>query len=470
MYWEWHDGRPYLRPMGNDDPQVHLTQGSSSESHNIRRVPVDQASRILGVHLSPDGDFSQHIRVMKEKADFYASRLRSPKLTASDVQIFHRTIYTPAMKYSLPAIAVDEEVFAPVQSKVVAAILNGLGVSRTVPTAIRHGPTSMGGLDLLDLRTEAGVSALKLLRDSIFSRSETGKMILINLYYSQLESGLGDPLLVQPSIPVSYLTPTWITSIRQFLYQHNLQIYLTESYEPPLRTQHDQYIMHAEHLTHFTVSEKLDINLVRIFLQAVTLFDISAGTDGRTICPLSYRGERPPDFVSRPSWPRQSPPSAAQIRVWKTYLGIGFLRSSVFWIHPLGPLVQLPFLLPSDMLTTPKSPSAYSTLKAYLRHIPSFFRRLISHHDQVATDLEVWRAFRSKSRLEIVTDGGLAENVGTFGWRLIRPPTTVLFQGSGPIDGPLELGTSTRSELGGLAAPLLLVAAVSRFWGGLHQI
>ena len=101
--------------------------------------------------------------------------------------------------------------------------------------------------------------------------------------------------------------------------------------------------------------------------------------------------------------------------------------------------------------------------------LPDFYRRLLYHHEQQATNLAVWRAFRSRSRLEIVTDGSLAQSIGTFGWRLIRPPALVLFQGSGPIDGPVELGSSLRSELGGFAAPLLLVAAVSRFWGLPHR-
>ena len=50
------------------------------------------------------------------------------------------------MKYSLPALAISKECFAPVQSKVLASILNGIGIARTIPTAFRHGPESMGGL------------------------------------------------------------------------------------------------------------------------------------------------------------------------------------------------------------------------------------------------------------------------------------------------------------------------------------
>ena len=83
------------------------------------------------------------------------------------------------MEYSLPAIAVNEECFAPVQSKIVTAMLNGIGVSHTIPTAIQgHGPISMGGLDLLDLRMEAGISAIKLLQNAIFASSETGHIVV----------------------------------------------------------------------------------------------------------------------------------------------------------------------------------------------------------------------------------------------------------------------------------------------------
>ena len=233
LYWEWIEGRPRLRPIADTDLPVTLTQGSKPAEIPIKRQSLDHATRILSVHFSPLGDFSTQQQILKDKADSYASTLKSPRLTAADIRVFHRSIYAPAMKYSLPAIAVDEECFAPVQSKILAAMLNGIGVARTIPTAIRHGRhISMGGLDLLDLRTEAGISAIKLLRNSIFASSETGKMIIINQYQSQLESGLGVPLLEDPSIAVSYLTPTWLTSIRQFAFQQNLAITLTEAVEP----------------------------------------------------------------------------------------------------------------------------------------------------------------------------------------------------------------------------------------------
>ena len=76
MYWEWSEGRPRLRRMQPTDPSVTMmTQGASLNLDTIKQVPLDTASRVLGVYLCPSGDFSEHLRVMKTKADLYSIRL-----------------------------------------------------------------------------------------------------------------------------------------------------------------------------------------------------------------------------------------------------------------------------------------------------------------------------------------------------------------------------------------------------------
>jgi hypothetical protein len=104
----------------------------------------------------------------------------SPRMTATDIAIFHQSIYIPSMRYSLAAIAADEEALAPFQSKIIQTILQKLHLSSTTPTSLRHGPIELGGVGLYDLRTEAGVEALKFLRNSLYSDSEAGNLIRLN--------------------------------------------------------------------------------------------------------------------------------------------------------------------------------------------------------------------------------------------------------------------------------------------------
>ena len=222
LRWEWDKGRPVIRPMHPTDPSIQLQQGSSSEKTTIQRSALDEPHRMLGVLLNPLGDFGDHIRSLKTKADTFAIRILSLRLTSSDVRTFHRSTYVPSMRYGLAAVAVDEEVLGQVQSKIVQSILKKWHVQSTIPTAIRHGPAEFGGLGIYDIRTEAGLEAIKIFRGSIFANSENGKLLRMNLRYSQLESGIGQPLLENPGIYLSYITPSWVVLLRQYLYNHNL--------------------------------------------------------------------------------------------------------------------------------------------------------------------------------------------------------------------------------------------------------
>jgi hypothetical protein len=89
MYWDWKQGRPILRKIQDDDPTVNLRRNNSDITTPIKRLEVATSSRILGVYQTPEGDFSDHIEMLKNKADKYAGYLRSPRLSALDVEIFH---------------------------------------------------------------------------------------------------------------------------------------------------------------------------------------------------------------------------------------------------------------------------------------------------------------------------------------------------------------------------------------------
>ena len=177
LRWEWKQGRPVIRPIVPTDPVVQLKQGCSDETTQIRRSQLDESQRMLGVILNPNGDFGDHTKFLKSKADSFAHRLLSPRLSSEDVRIFHRSTYIPSMRYGLSAIALDEELLGQVQSKVVQSILKKWNVQSTIPTAIKHGPAEYGGLDIFDLRTEAGMEAINFLRDSVYTGSENGKLL-----------------------------------------------------------------------------------------------------------------------------------------------------------------------------------------------------------------------------------------------------------------------------------------------------
>jgi hypothetical protein len=133
-----------------------------------------------------------------------------------------------------------------------------------------------------------------------------------------------------------------------------------------------------------------------------------------------------------------------------------------FWKHPPNPCMRH-----SDKgrkLKVNESSTSFESLKDHIRTLPRKQRRHLSEWKQTATDIQVWRAFRSRKKLRLATDGGLSGRKSTHGW-VLATDNTVLFTGAGPVNGPFDLTMSTRSKLGGLAASLLLFVSIAKMWG-----
>jgi hypothetical protein len=471
VYWEWDKGRPKFRQILPTDPKLTLyTKLGSSDAQTIPRMPLEHSARVLGVRLSPSGRFSDHIQVYKQKADTFAARLISPRIGATEARIFHRSIYVPSMRYGLASVSADEEELNCIQTRILASILQKMKVSRTLPTSIRHGPYELGGLDLYDLRTELGIEMIKFMRDAIFSNSSAGRMLVLNLQYLQLEAGIGPSILENPAIPLSYLTPSWLVSVRKFLAKHNMSITLTDQPTLQLSGLKDHFVMSPQHLSRYSKIQQYDINLVRLFLQVNTLADMTDPKTPNQIRPEYLDAKRPLGLASSYNWPRQASPTIAQRKLWKRFLVSSYMRYVPYWKEaPLtsqSPIRGSALVETSIPLDTP-SPTSMP-LSDYLKILPRSQRRMLSDVEQIATDIQVWRAFRSREQLYIASDGGLSGNQGTFGW-VLTTSKHVLFQCGGPVDGPFDVLNSTRSELCGFASSLLMIAAISRNWGLRHR-
>ena len=105
------------------------------------------------------------------------------------------------------------------------------------------------------------------------------------------------PLLENPHIRISYLTSTWTTSLQQFLFQHNLQVTLTDILNIQIRGQYDECIMNIDMLTRYTPQQQHNFNLVRLHLQVITEADMAL--TNLEACPFHIKGQRRPHQVIR---------------------------------------------------------------------------------------------------------------------------------------------------------------------------
>ena len=150
------------------------------------------------------------------------------------------------------------------------------------------------------------------------------------------------------------------------------------------------------------------------------------------------------------------------MRLWTRFIRSSYLRYTPYWkVNPLG--------TPQSALVPPPLSTSFPEIFSYISNLKSQTeRRLLDGLEQQATDDQVFRAFRSKARLYIASDGGLFHTSATHGW-VLSTRTPVLFTCSGPVDGPFDTNSSTRSELGGCASSLFLLSSLSKVWGTRHR-
>jgi hypothetical protein len=81
---------------------------------------------------------------------------------------------------------------------------------------------------LLDMSVEQGVHQIKHFMNHVFAQDTVGDLIMIKLRSLQIESGSGLHLLEAPKEHISYLIPSWITSLHEFLAKNDITMEYTK--------------------------------------------------------------------------------------------------------------------------------------------------------------------------------------------------------------------------------------------------
>ena len=73
-----------------------------------------------------------------------------------------------------------------------------MGIDRTTATAVRHGPTSLGVMNVIHLATEQAVEHTKLMISHLRKEDEIGRMIQTSIDQLQIQAGTSWAVLSQP--------------------------------------------------------------------------------------------------------------------------------------------------------------------------------------------------------------------------------------------------------------------------------
>ena len=186
---------------------VHTTAGPPILLHSspnldnpatIQCVSTATGMRTLGVRLAPDGNDHDEFSYRIQQATKMQQRVAAAPLGREYVGIGFRAIWQMMIQYPLGATCFTVQQCAKIQAKYLPTFLSKMGINRMTATAVRHGPTYLGGMETFHLETEQGVQHSKLVLAHMRKNDEVGQMLQISIDHLQLQAGVSWPVLSQP--------------------------------------------------------------------------------------------------------------------------------------------------------------------------------------------------------------------------------------------------------------------------------
>jgi hypothetical protein len=322
LSWSWKTGGSKLNSIHDTPAEVKLTsEGDVNHKITIPRIEATSSFRTLGVHLSPSGSNTGALAVMESFVLDYCTTLRGSHLNRQDALMSYIQYLLPKLRFQPPVLSLTKRQCDKLVSPIYMALLPKLHINRHTSRSIIFGPERLGGLSLPHIYVVTNIDKLQLFLGHLRIKDRTGNLIHIDLTYLQLLSGSGTFFMNQDPSTYSWIDTGWLHSLWVFTSHHSLHFYYPKQWLPLKSRQNDKFFMEIFNTLKGTYKDMEILNRCRLFLQVITLSDITNAAGDRLI----IEAKTGLLLSSRPSsllWPNQGPPSQANWKVWKHYLSL----------------------------------------------------------------------------------------------------------------------------------------------------
>ena len=343
-FWKFSiQGAPVLSNISHEITPLQILDSHTGNAQTLEYLPPSVAHKTLGHYKEPMGLQKMQFRQLKAKSDDITAFLWSNHFTREEAWTFYRSCYIPAVTYPLASSFLTQSQLKHIQCKAMAIITAKCGFNRNTKTEVLYGPKELGGADFRHLIVQQGIAQTMYFLRHWRSQSSTGKLLKCTMAWAQLTAGTSYPILERVTDPLPHLEAKWIGSLRNFLATISASIQLDDPCIPAPQREHDHYLMDMiAQSARFTPAEIRKLNYCRLYLQAVTLSDITK-PNGWDLDPCLLQG-RPSLYSSCTRWHtvNQDRPSEQEWKLWKLANGLwGDHTGRLFqglgaWTQPLS--------------------------------------------------------------------------------------------------------------------------------------
>jgi hypothetical protein len=252
---------------------------------NIAVVDPTTGSESTLQYLSPleaaPGTQRRQFAELLKKSNEATTFIDSSSLTQSEAWTYYYACYLPSIGYPLANCYFTKQHLSKVQRKTMMQILSKCGYNRNTKRRYYTPPLQYGGANFRHLYDQQGLGQLTHFIRHWRQRTVAGQRLRSVVAWAQFSSGMASPILEAPSRTIPHLESKWLASLRVYLASINASLHLDMTGLPPLEREHDGFIMDwIVQSNKFTDKEVVRLNYCRLFLNAVTLSDLTV-TNGK---------------------------------------------------------------------------------------------------------------------------------------------------------------------------------------------
>ena len=281
-------------------------------------LPPQFAHKTLGHYKEPVGTQRTQYHRLQAKSNAITEFLWSTPLSRAESWLFYHACYLPAVCYPLTCSHLSKRQLESIQRRAMAIIIARCGYNRNTKKEILFGPVEYGGASFYHLYEQQGIQQVKYFLRHWRLTTIVGKMLKCVLAWTQLSIGVSYPILEHTKTNLPHLEAKWLASLRLFLSTINAGVQVDDPCIPSLQRQGDSYIMdHILEAGIFSSSEVRRLNYCRLYLQAVTISDLTKIT-GDILDPSKLSGH-PSLQSSQTNWItiNQDRPSEKEWVLWR---------------------------------------------------------------------------------------------------------------------------------------------------------
>lgn len=181
---------------------------------------------------------------MKQRSDAIGIRVPGAKMDQKQATMTYKMMYTPSLKYGLPACSLSIENIEQIQNYTVDKFISAIGYKHSIPREVAFGPAEYGGIELPHLFTEMMSCKLTTVISHVRAGTKIGQAILININYLQLTTGLETPIF-ESREDIDYVDNNWLLHLREYMIHINAVLELTQVWTIKKQRKNDVILMDA---------------------------------------------------------------------------------------------------------------------------------------------------------------------------------------------------------------------------------